>query len=208
MFWSRNSQGRQVEKLFEKAKRDAERHCAPMNQVALAIVQASTNSRDNAKQWIQAPTEEKRMEKEVYIFFEFIYFYMHITVREAVTALNTEQKQTLLDYLESLIPPSAIDSYFDHWPTNLKEKMVGEFTQKLCDAEAEYTELILQSKPDEGFINTFVLLARHIADLCGIDSPEVGRALVRSTIDEWEKMGMGTLMAGVRNTLRDNPAPQ
>lgn len=204
MFSRGDSQKRQVEALFEKAKRDAEHHCAPMSKVALAIVQASTNSRDNAKQWIQAPTERERIEKEVYVFFEFIYFYMHVTVREAVTALSTEQKQLLLEYLEFLIPPAAVDSCFDHWPADLKEKMVKDFIEKLADAEAEYTELIVQSKPDEGFINTFILLARHIADLCGVDSPNIGRALVSSTIGEWEKMNMGALMADVKEALHDN----
>jgi hypothetical protein len=190
-----------VEKLFERAKSDTERQYAPLNKVALAILQASTNSRDNAKQWIQTPSEKERMEKEILVFFEFVYFYMHVTVREAVTSLSTEQKQKLLEYLEYMIPPVAVDSYCAHWPTNLKEKMVSEFIVKQLDAEAEYTELIKKSKPDEGFINTFILLARHIADLCEVEPPpEVGRGLVSSAIGEWEKMGMDALMADVNRS--------
>jgi hypothetical protein len=200
MFSWGNSRKHQVEELFEKAKRDTERQYAPINKVAMAILQAATNSRDNAKQWIQAPTEEKRMEKEILVFFEFVYFYMHVTVREAVTALSVPQKQKLLEYLEQLIPPVAIDSYCAHWPTALKEKMVSEFIEKQCDAEGEYTELIKKSKPEEGFLNTFILLARHIVDLCEIEAPpEVGMALVSSTIGEWEKMGMDALMAEVNS---------
>ena len=201
MFSSGNSQKREVEKLFEKAKSDTERQLDPMNKVALAILQASTNSRDNAKQWIQAATEKERMEKEILVFFEFIYFFTHVTVREAVTSLSTEQKQKLLEYLECMIPPVAIDSYCAHWPTNLKERMAGEFIEKQLDAEAEYTELIKKSNPDEGFLNTFILLARHIADLCEVEAPpELGRALVSSAIGEWEKMSMDALMADVNRS--------
>lgn len=200
MFSWGKSQKHQVEKLFEKAKEDTERQYAPMNKVALAILQASTNSRDNAKQWIKASTEKERMEKEILVFFEFVYFYMHVTVREAVTTLSTEQKEKLLEYLEYMIPPVAIDSYCAHWPTNLREKMVNEFIEKKGDAEAEYVELILKSKPDEKFLNTFILLARHIADLCGVEAPEVGRALVSSAIGEWEKMGLEALMVDVNRS--------
>ena len=73
----------------------------------MAIVQAATNCRDATKGLIQASTEKDRIEREIYIFYEFIDSFMHMTLREAFVALNTIQMEKLQGYLGPLISSTA-----------------------------------------------------------------------------------------------------
>ncbi|MGD0630935.1 MAG: hypothetical protein ABR987_16530 [Terracidiphilus sp.] len=196
-----DSRQRQLDRLIESAKRETEREYEAIRKVGAAIIQASVNNRDEAKKWIEAPTEAKRLERESFVFFEFIYFYTHVTMRHAVTMLTASQKQKILEYLENLIPSVAIDSYFAHWPSNLKEKMKNEFVEKQCDAEVEYTELVRTSNSSDGLLKSFFLLACHISDLCGCEAkaPEARKTFVDLAIEEWTKMDIDSLMAGVNS---------
>ena len=197
-------QRQQVEELFEKAQKETLIEYEPIGKVGAAIIQASVNNRDETKKWIDAPTEVKRLEREAYVFFEYIYFYMHLTMRHAYSTLSTPQVQKLQEYLALLIPSVAVDSYFAHWPDDVKEKMTGEFIEKLNDAEIEYTELVRNSKSENGgdkFLEMFSLLASHISDLCGSNIALVARPLIiHQAFQEWTKMDLDTLMTEISHT--------
>lgn len=196
-----DSRQHQLDRLFESAKRETEREYEPIRKVGAAIIQASVNNRDEAKKWIEAPTEAKRLEREAFVFFEYVYFYMHLTIRHASTVLTASQMQKTQEYLTSLIPSVCIDSYFAHWPANIKENMTDDFFEKLNDAEVEYTEHAKNSKSENGgdrLLEMFSLLASHISDLCGSNIALIARPLIiHQAINEWTKMDLDTLMAGV-----------
>src|SRR6478736_3180021 len=115
------SQERAPDRLFEETKKRVDQEYTPMGKVSLAITKAATNSRDVIKSGIEASSEKARKEIEVYIFYEFLYFYMHMTMRAAAAQLTEAQIGKLQEYLGPLISSVAIDSYFAHWPDDLKQ---------------------------------------------------------------------------------------
>jgi effector-binding domain-containing protein len=55
---------RRLSEIEERVKQEQK----PLGAIGLAIVQASTNARDQAKPMIKAPDEKERIQREIYIF--------------------------------------------------------------------------------------------------------------------------------------------
>jgi hypothetical protein len=200
-----DSKEREIKKLLAETQKQVEKQYKPLGEIGRAIIRASTNCRDLSKNLISAPTEKERQEREVYIFYEFIYFYMHLTMRYAFVSLTGAQTKKLKDYLGPLISSIAIDSYFAHWPENLKQKMTGEFYDKLNAAELEYTECTQfdSSKQKKERLNEklralFIKLASNISELAS-DEKDIAIVLpvTEIAINEWEKMQMDSLIGEV-----------
>jgi hypothetical protein len=112
----------------------------PLKDIGLAIVQASKNCSDAAKPLIRAPTEEDRVQREIYIFYEFIYFFMYVTMRQAFAVLSASLAEKLQAFLVSLISSVAVDSYFAHWPAERKQGMNDNFRKYLSEQGADYSK--------------------------------------------------------------------
>jgi len=186
----------ETEQLLRMADQTIERECGPHGGIALAIVKAATNCRDNVKQWIDSDTESDRQQTEIYLYFELLYFYMHMTLLKVVGRVNSAQLQKLQDFLILLIPATAIDSYFAHWPTHLKEKMNDEFIERLNDAEREYTEC----DKDNKIAPVLMLLAKNIFDLLGLEEFDESkvRIILEVVMRELEGMQMNKLIQAMR----------
>jgi hypothetical protein len=181
-----------AESILREAQEKAEREYGPIGKLGLAIVTAATNSRDRTKKYIVISDEGKRLEREVYLFFEHIYFFMHLAMRSAYVALSEDQMHKVQEYLAGLIPSVAVDSYFAHWSEDLKQRMVGEFIQKLNTSEGEYVESVKHSKlpsSQEKLLGLFVLHATHIIQLCEreLEWETLTESLVEISIDEWKR---------------------
>src|SRR6266496_5920222 len=101
---------RELKRRLAGIKKQVQAETKPLGDIGLAIVQGATSCRDVAKPLIQAPTEKDRIQREIYIFYEFIYFFMHLTIRQAFAILSTPQMEKLQGYLGPLISSTAIDS--------------------------------------------------------------------------------------------------
>lgn len=204
---------REAKKIFSELLTKVEKECEPMGEVGLAIVRASTNCRDAFKGQIQAATEKERLEREMYIFYEFIYFYMHIMLRHAEVQLIESQMEKLQNFLGPLISSVAIDSYCAHWPDDIKGKIIDEFYKKLNEALLEYSLCTFdQSKKQGGRASPerqmqmihalFTRLGLNISPL--ITNAEKDVATIKNVIhvafDEWKGMELDKLIAEVKKT--------
>ena len=196
-------------KLTETQKHVQEEY-KPLGALGKAIIQASVNCRDGVKKLIDMPTDKERQQREIFIFYEFIYFYLHLTLRQAFGNLTKEQTYRLQDYLGTLISSVAIDSYFAHWPQDLKQKMIDEFYQKLQEAEFEYSECTdgLQFEPSNDkkdrakdiYRTLFFKLSSNVANLASDKENNFEKALpiMDIAMNEWIAMRLDLLIADVK----------
>jgi hypothetical protein len=193
---------RRLSEIEERVKQEQK----PLGAIGLAIVQASTNARDQAKPMIKAPDEKERIQREIYIFYEFIYFFMHMTMRQAFAALTAARLEELQAYLGPLISSVAIDSYFAHWPEDRKQRMTGEFYEKLNDSELEYTESTQFETALEGdermnakLKALFMTLASNVADWAADNKDDIAvvAPVIKTAISEWKNMKLDALVADV-----------
>ena len=190
----------EVEGYLRAAHEEVEREVGPMQGIGLAIIQASTNCRDATKCFIEGTYESDRQQKEIYLFFEFLYFFMHMTLRKAFGRVSVAQMKGIQDFLIEFIPATAIDSYFAHWPSNLKEKMIGEFMERLNDAEGEYAACTA----DGEIARIPMLLTQNVSELLGrseINEQTVGEIL-EIVVSELEGMQLNKLIDALRQVSR------
>lgn len=197
----------EVKKLLAETNKQVENEYRPISEIGKAIIEASVNCRDTIKNIIKIPHEKEQQEREILIFYEFIYFYMHLTLRHAFGKLSQTQMQKMQEYLGPLISSVAIESYFAHWPEDLKQNMTNEFYEKLNDAETEYAECtknIPPAKTDEErskqiFQSLFLKLASNVVNL----ATEEGNIsllpnVVEVALNEWKKMRLNEIMSEIK----------
>lgn len=201
------SQDRTLDRHFAEAKKQVDHEYGPMGEVSLAIVRAAMNSRDVITKDIVAPNEKARKQIEVFAFYEFLYFYLHMAMRAAASQLTEAQISKLQGYLGPLISSTAIDSYCVHWPTDLKQKMIAEFYDNLNNAELEYTECTraIQAQGEEGAKQRthalFMSMASTVAQLANDGHTDIAVVTViyQAAVNEWAKMQLAKLMTDVKN---------
>ncbi len=89
--------------------------------------------------------------KYIRVLFEFMYFFLHLTIRSAFTQLGQEKRDKLQDELAPLAINTTIETLFGHWPENLKDGIKNDFYENLNNAETEYSTckvLLLDPKDD------------------------------------------------------------
>jgi len=157
------------------------------------------------KSLLQFETEEERERQFVYVCFEFLYFFLHMTLRYAHAQLDSRQRKNLQTELGPLVVLPMIDAFFNHWPEDLKRGMVAEFYQKINDAEREYatcTEVISEDNPIAANA-LFSKLTRNVLKLSG-DSPiDIAKFMVPygASIQAWKDMHLDKHIEKVRKTL-------
>jgi hypothetical protein len=206
-----SSKEREAKKIFDELRLKAEKKYKPMIEVGWAIVGASTNCRDAFKGQIQAATEKERLEREMYIFYEFIYFYMHIMLRHAEVQLAESQMEKLQDFLGALISNVAVNWYCAHWPDDWKGKMIHEFYEKLNEALSEYSLCTFDPSKKQGERASpeqqlqmqhalFTRLGLNVSRLITNGKEDVAtiKSVAYVAIDEWKGMELDKLIAEVK----------
>jgi hypothetical protein len=210
-FFSRfidSPKNRKMTRLLTDTLKTVEKEHKPMSDLGMAIIKASVNCRDALKNQIKAPTEGVRLEREAYVLYEFIYFYMHMTMRCAQPVLNKSQMEKLQSFLGPSISKTAIDSYFLHWPDDLKGKMINEFYEKLNETELEYTNCTKFNTAEQGeekqkqmFRALFITLGKYVEPiLSGDENVDVMTTVLlipRIAMIEYGKMKLNKLIAKI-----------
>lgn len=198
---------RELDQLLSDAKKQVNQEYGPVGKVGLIVIRAATNCRDVIKDRITADTEKKRKELEIYIFYEFIYFFMHMTMRAASVQLTDSQILKFQSYLGPLVSSVAIDSYCAHWPDEIKQKMSHEFYEKLNQAEVEYAECTrphTNEKNDETAKERlkalFGMLGTNISRLAYNDNVDIAivSLVFQTALDQWSSMELPALIADVK----------
>jgi hypothetical protein len=129
-----------TEKIIERNVKRTEKETKPLAELGLAIVRAATNCRECILPLIQVQEEKARQLAEIYASYEFIYFFVHQTMRVASGIMSEREIKHLQEQLGPLLATTAIDSYCKHWRKEIKIGLVPEFYDKLNAAELEYAK--------------------------------------------------------------------
>lgn len=188
---------RRANRIIREAEAEVARTTKPLGAVGLAIVRASQTCSEAIRPLINGPEGKEKQEAEMYVFYEFIYFFMHLAMRSAFSQLTEQQIEGLQGYLGPLISSTAVDSFFGHWPEDLKEKIRSGFFAKLNDAEVEYStckELLCEESPLTG--NSLLSrLARNIGELSGNSSdPGTFVIVISSAVDAIKATNLDSLV--------------
>jgi hypothetical protein len=118
----------------------------PISALANGIVAASWQSCQAIKPYmrkVEAEFIKRPVMQEIYIFREFMYFFVYLMTRQARAQMPQKKadefKKTIL---ECIVRPAAVDAFFDHWPEDLKSRIERDTYQKLAETEAEYDEFM------------------------------------------------------------------
>ena len=133
---------RRVKRLIEDSRVKDETTNGPVRKLSMAITCATHKAYLNLARVFDFSKEgHPPSQPQILTFYEFMYFFMHLTLRTTVAKGFTEsQINKLQGYLGPLLVWTAVESFFKNWPEELKAKMRSEIFEKLNDAEMEYSE--------------------------------------------------------------------
>ena len=103
----------------------------PVRDICLSIVQAAENCKLVLKTDLNFEDKKEKDLAEMLVFYEYLYFFIHLTLRLALGKFTETQMKKMREYMGPVIVGTAIDSYTKHWPEDLKEGMKNEFYDKL-----------------------------------------------------------------------------
>jgi hypothetical protein len=126
-------EAQQAEKILQQTKHEVDELRRSIGDLALAIVSAGWK----CSQSVKPPAQHPQLQ-EIYVFYEFLYFFLHLLNRQAHRKLSPNIRAKVQDELAAIIVPTAIDTFCAHWPEKLKSGIRQEFFQNLNDAEREY----------------------------------------------------------------------
>jgi len=185
----------------KKTEQDVQRQLKPLGDIGMAIVQGSQKCSQGMKQMFKVPEgldkSSPQNYPEIWVFYEFLYFFMHMTMRLASRRLREGQIQQLQNFLGPLLSSTAVDSFCRHWPDERKAKLRSEFYTNLNAAEIEYSKAkeFISKDPSMSGEASCSILARNVAEASGNKmTPPVLIAVIRSVTDAYAEMNLDKLM--------------
>jgi hypothetical protein len=173
----KSKEERRLNDLFRETEKHVTREYEQIGKLGLEIVRASFETKERIKHLLLIADSKQRLEREILLYFESVYFFYYFGRMHASVLLPEGQAHKTVAFLSQLIPTVAVDAYFAHWPEDLKGKMREEFEDKFMLQECSYADLTERAAShDERFTGTFRLLAENIVRLCERES-------------EWESLG-------------------
>jgi hypothetical protein len=176
----------------------------PVKDICLSIIQAAENCKLILKTDLNFENKKDKDLAEMLVFYEYLYFFMHLTLKLAVGKFTETQMKKLREYMGPLIVGTAIDSYTKQWPEDLKEGIKREFYDKLNKAELEYSECKVILDRDKPFSDNalFTKLAKNITELTGHNNNPVKIVeIILTSIEEYAKMDLNKLVDEAANAL-------
>jgi hypothetical protein len=183
---------RQFQRILAKAQKKTEREMRPLRNLSLAIVNASMNCLSEIKILIEAPAEKERQHAEIFAFYELLYFFLHLTMREAFNLMSEAEIK------------------------HLQEHLGHDFYKNLNRAEIEYAECSRfdSPAPPEGRSEQiaerlFNCLGDNVAAVIGHEGDSGHSLLIANiAINEWTTMSLRNLVADFkRDSMGLTPPP-
>jgi len=169
----------------------------PVRDICLSIVQAAENCKLVLKTDLNFEDKKEKDLAEMLVFYEYLYFFIHLTLRLALGKFTETQMKKMREYMGPVIVGTAIDSYTKHWPEDLKEGMKNEFYDKLNQAELEYSMCKVILDRDKPFSDNalFTKLAKNITELTGYNNNPVKIVeKILMSMEEYAKMDLNKLV--------------
>jgi hypothetical protein len=176
----------------------------PAKDICLSIVQAAENCKLILRTDLNFEDKKEKDLAEMLVFYEYLYFFIHLTLRLAFGKFTKTQIKKLREYMGPVIVGAAIDSYTIDWPKDLKEGVKKEFYDKLNQAELEYSECRVILDRDKPFSDNalFTKLAKNITELTGHNNnPLKIVEIILTSMEEYAKMDLNKLVDEAANTL-------
>ena len=203
-----SSNARRAERIIQKAEKETHEQFKPAADIGVAIVEAANNCTQSLKPMFKVPegADEKSPENypEMWVFYEFLYFFMHLTMRVADRILSEEQIRTLQNFIGPVIASTGVDSFCGHWPTDLKEKIKAEFYSKLNNAEIEYSKCkeLLSKESSLTGNSLFSKLAWNVAELSGNPmNPGTIISVITTAVAAYKAMNLDSLLQKASEAL-------
>jgi hypothetical protein len=200
----RSPDERQVDRILEKSGEDATRMLAPLSALSGAIILASQKCRDGVKPWIVASDEKDRHMMECFAFYEFVYFFLHLTIRLAFVAMTATERQYIGKCLFKVVGSVCVDGTFENLPDDLRKKMIAEFGRNLQAAEYEYSKCApgdIFSDSKAAHRGEFIALSAAIGDNVALAIGQKDNSELKSEISTLSMQQFGDLM-GEMNLLK------
>lgn len=174
----------------------------PFRALGLAIIQAADQCRERMKPF-------DTTDIEMYVFYEFLYFFMHMTDRAADSqGFTNEQIEKLQQGVYPDVITAAIDSFMLHWAEELKARFRSEFYDNLNSAEIEYStskELMSKEwKPLSGQSLLAKLSRKVAAKMDKGHNPEVLMQATRVALEKLKEADLLKLVGDTKSILRSN----
>lgn len=169
-------EGRKARDLLKKAKAETIEVYGPLGDLSLAIGRATSDSYKGLIRELGSSTEGQPTEEQMLVYYELLYFFIHLTIRTAVKQGLTEtQISKLQGYLGPQMSQIAVDTFCSHWPVELRNRMAHQFFEKLNEAEADYSECrVLALKDLSEKESLFGKVSHNVAQLLGNSGDPAG----------------------------------
>ena len=76
---------------------------------------------------------------EVELYYEYLYLFRHIILREAFARLSLTQMRILHEYVAETLIPFVINSFLKTWPESAKIQLRTKFFTKIDEMEVKYS---------------------------------------------------------------------
>ncbi len=134
----------------------------------------------------------------VLVLYEFLFFFLHLTMRAASSRASRPNVEMLQRYLAPLVASTAVDSACPGRSETLKARIRDEFYENMNHAELEYSTAT-QLCPDKNRLtgnSLFSMLARNAAGQAGdATNPAVLGVAMCSAMNAYADMELDSLVA-------------
>jgi hypothetical protein len=131
---------RRALEIIKKAKADTSEVYDPLWNLGLGIIKATMDSYQSLGTTLNYSTSGTPTEKQIKVFNEFLYFYMHFTNRVVLgQGLSENNLEMIQNFIGPQLSRTAVESFFAHWPTDLKRRLIHEFFEDLNNADIKYS---------------------------------------------------------------------
>jgi len=173
-------------------------------QLSDVIFKNSLECAEEVKQYIDDLPDPEFQLTYIYILFEFMYFFMHMTNLIAYALLGDAKRRKLQKKLGPIIIGSTIETYFGDGPQKMKEEIRNHFFKQLNILEIEYsdcTELLSKDHPFTGNA-LFSKLSKNVAEVSGSpENPEMIMQVLTISTNVWNFRSYKKLIIDVQKEL-------
>lgn len=205
----RSPDQRRIDRIAEESRRKASRILAPLAALGQAIILTSQKCRDGVKPWIVASDQKGRRRMEMFVFYEFVYFFMHLTMRHAFIVMTDTEKKLLEKHLVRMVASVSVEGSWEHLPEDFRTRLIAEFCANLQAAEFQYAtcapgDIFSDSKAEEqrNFRALFMTLGDNVALSMG--RKDDGEFKSETMTIAAEQFGKLNLLESLQNFKRDS----
>lgn len=145
------------------------RKSSALRKIGKAVTIAADDCYRKTQPLISFTEEKSKQYASIRIYYEYLYFFRHLALKNAFNRLSVMQMKVLHEYMAGAAIPRAVDIFLKQWPEELQAGMRNEFFKKLNDVEADYgnsRELFAKKDPCTSDALTSKI-GRNIAEIAG-----------------------------------------